>query len=116
MSIGGVLDEAWTLFTRFFLRFFAIALVVFVTINLLYALVVSAISSDNDGAALGLGLLALASVVIGGTWLQGAFVYAVQDARDGSFDATLGEVFRRVSSAIWPLLVAGLLDGLGVAL
>ena len=29
MTIGAVLEEAWTLFTRFFLRFFVIALVVF---------------------------------------------------------------------------------------
>lgn len=115
MSIGIVLDEAWTLFMRFFLRFFVIALVVFATINLLYALVVSAISADNDGAAFALAILALATVVVGMTWLQGAFVYAVQDARDGTFDASIGEVFSRVSSSIAPLILAGLLAGLGIA-
>ena len=115
MSIGIVLDEAWTLFTRFFLRFFVIALVVFATINLLYALVVSAISADNDGAAFALAILALATVVVGTTWLQGAFVYAVQDARDGTFDASIGEVFSRVSSSVAPLILAGLLAGLGIA-
>ncbi len=92
MSIGAVLDETWTLFTRFFLRFFVLALVVFAVVNLLFALIVEAISSDNDGRALWLAILGLATVVIGTTWLQGAFVYAVQDARDGSFDATLGQV------------------------
>lgn len=115
MSIGIVLDEAWTLFTRFFLRFFVIALVVFATINLLYAVVVSAISADNDGAAFALAILALATVVVGTTWLQGAFVYAVQDARDGTFDSSIGEVFSRVSSSIAPLILAGLLAGLGIA-
>ena len=100
---------------RFFLRFFVIALVVFATINLLYALVVSAISADNDGAAFALAILALATVVVGMTWLQGAFVYAVQDARDGTFDASIGEVFSRVSSSIAPLILAGLLAGLGIA-
>ncbi len=45
MTIGAVLDEAWTLFTRFFLRFLAIALVVFATINLFYALVVTALDA-----------------------------------------------------------------------
>ena len=116
MTIGVVLDEAWTLFTRFFLRFFVIALVVFATINLLYGLVVTALDADNDGAALLLAIVSLATVVVGTTWLQGAFVYAVQDARDGSFDASLGQVFSRVSSSILPLLVAGLLAGLGIAL
>jgi len=115
MSIGSVLDEAWTLFTRFFMRFFLIALVVFAAINLVYALLVTAISSDNDGAAVLLGLLGLATAVIGATWLQGAFVYAVQDARDGTFDASIGEIFSRVSPAIVPLLLASLLAGLGIA-
>ena len=114
MSIGAVLDEAWTLFTRFFLRFFVLALVVFAVVNLLFALIVEAISSDNGGRAFWLAILGLATAVIGTTWLQGAFVYAVQDARDGSFDATLGEVFSRVSPSILPLLVAGLLAGLGI--
>ena len=89
MSIGAVLDETWTLFTRFFGRFFVIAIVVFGAINLLYALVVSAISADNDGTAFVLALLAIVTVVVGTTWLQGAFVYAVQDARDGTFDASI---------------------------
>jgi hypothetical protein len=116
VSIGAVLDEAWTLFTRFFLRFFVIGLVVFAVVNLLYGLVVTAIDSDDAGTAFWLAIVGLATAVIGTTWLQGAFVYAVQDARDGSFDATLGEVFSRVSSSIVPLLVAGLLAGLGIAL
>jgi len=116
VTIGSVLDEAWTLFTRFFLRFFLIALVVFAAINLLYALVVAAISSDNNGAAIALAILGLATAVIGATWLQGAFVYAVQDARDGTFDSSMGEIFARVAPSILPLLGAGLLAGLGIAL
>jgi hypothetical protein len=115
MGIGSVLDEAWTLYTRFFLRFFVLALVVFVAVNLLYALLVEAISGDDDGTAFVLAIIGLATAVVGTTWLQGAFVYAVQDARDGSFDATLGQVFSRVSPSIAPLLVAALLAGLGIA-
>jgi hypothetical protein len=115
VSIGAVLDETWTLFTRFFLRFFAIALVVFLTVNLLFGLVDAAISSDDVGAALVVAVLALVAVVIGMTWLQGAFVYAVQDARDGSFDSSMGEVFSRVSPSIAPLIGASLLAGLGIA-
>ena len=115
MSIGAVLDEAWTLFTRFFLRFFVIGLVVFAAVNLLYALVVAALDDDNTGTAFWLAIVGFAASVIGVTWLQGAFVYAVKDARDGSMDASLGEVFSRVSSSIVPLLVAGFLAGIGIA-
>src|SRR5262245_16292984 len=116
MTIGVVLDEAWTLFTKFFLNFFLIALVVFGVINLLYALVVSAISDGNGGAVALLGLIGVATAVVGTTWLQGAFVYAVQDARDGTFDSSIGEIFSRVSPFIGRLLVAGILAGLGIAL
>ena len=116
MTIGVVLGEAWTLFTRFFARFFVIGLVVFATVNLAYALVVEAIAEDADAATAVLGFVGIATAVIGTTWLQGAFVYAVQDARDGSFDSTVGEVFSRVKPALVPLLVAGLLAGLGIAI
>jgi hypothetical protein len=116
VTIGGVIGEAWRLYTRFFVRFFVIGLVVFAALNLVYALLVEAISSDAEGAAVTLGILGFAIAVIGTTWLQGAFVYAVRDARDGSFDSTLGDVFARVSPAVIPLLVAGLLAGLGIAI
>ena len=116
MTIGAVLDEAWTLYTRFFGRFFLLGLVVFAIVNLAYALLVEAIANDSAGAAAALGILGLATAIIGTTWLQGAFVYAVQDARDGSFDSSLRDVFVRVSPAVLPLLVAGLLAGLGIAL
>jgi hypothetical protein len=95
VTIGAVLDEAWTLFTRFFSRFFVIGLVVFALVNLVYALVVEAISSDAELAAVVLGIVGLATAVVGTTWLQGAF--------------------SRVSSSIAPLFVAGLLAGLGIA-
>ena len=36
--VGAVLDETWTLYTRFFVRFFAIALIVFAIVNVLFAL------------------------------------------------------------------------------
>jgi hypothetical protein len=85
-------------------------------VNLAYALLVEAIANDSAGAAAALGILGLATAIIGTTWLQGAFVYAVQDARDGSFDSSLRDVFVRVSPAVLPLLVAGLLAGLGIAL
>lgn len=115
MSIGGVLDEAWTMYTRFFLRFFALAVGVFALVNLVYAVVVEALSSDSGGSAFLVAVIGLATAVVGSTWLQGALVYAVQDARDGRFDATIGQVFGTVSRAVLPLLVAGLLAGLGVA-
>jgi hypothetical protein len=89
---------------------------VFAIVNLVYALVVEAISSDDAAGGALLALVGLAAAVVGTTWLQGAFVYAVQDARDGSFDSTITQVFARVSPAIVPLFVAGLLAGIAIAI
>jgi hypothetical protein len=116
VSIGSVLDEAWTLFTRFFLRFFLIAALVFGPINLVYAVIRSAATGDDSGTVLVVAIVGVATTIVGATWLQGAFVYAVQDARDGTFDATVGQVFSRVTSSIAALVGAGILAGLGVAL
>jgi hypothetical protein len=116
VTIGAVLGEAWSLYTRFFARFLLLGLVVFAALNLVYALLVEAVSSDSEGAIAALGVLGFAIAVIGTTWLEGAFVYAVQDVRDGSFDSTLADIFARVSPAVLPLVVAGLLAGLGIAL
>ena len=97
MSIGAVLDEAWTLFTRFFLRFFLLAAIVFGTLNLVYALMRRSRTTTVDGALL---LFAISSRPRSSArWLQGAFVYAVQDARDGTFDSS-SEVFARVSPSV----------------
>lgn len=116
MTIGAVLDEAWTLFTRFFLRFFLLAAIVFGSLNLVYALVATAVSGDDGGALLLLAIVGFAAAIVGATWLQGAFVSAVQDARDGTFDASIGEVFSRVSASVGPLVGAGLLAGIGIAI
>ena len=116
MSIGSVLDEAWTLFTRFFLRFFLIAALVFGPINLIYAVIRTSATGDGSGTVLLVAIVGVAATIVGATWLQGAFVYAVQDARDGTFDATVGQVFSRVASSVAALVGAGILAGLGVAL
>jgi len=59
----------------------------------------------------------LISALIGfvaGFWFQGVVVQAVRDAQDGSQDASLGELFRSVTPVILPLIVAGVLAGLGI--
>lgn len=113
MTIGSVLDEAWTLYTRHFLRFFLIALAVFIVLNLLSALVGA--SLDEEG--LGLVLFAIVNAVIGIVgyfWVQGALVEAAADVHDGKQDLDFGETFARVRPLLPALVVAGLLAGLGI--
>jgi hypothetical protein len=115
VSIGAVLDEAWTLYTKFFTRFFVLALAVFVVVNLVFALFAVALTDSSGGQAALLGVIALATAIVGQYWLQGAIVIAVQDARDGTFDTGPRAIFSRVAPLLGSLVVAGILAGLGVA-
>lgn len=115
MSIGAVLDEAWSLYTKFFLRFFLIAVIVFAVVNAIYGLIVVAVES-GDGTSVLLALAGVAASVVGTYWLQGALVFAVQDARDGAIDASIGEIFRKVTPLLGTLIAAGLLAGIGIAI
>lgn len=115
MTVGEILNEAWGLYTKFFTRFFVIAAVVYLIVNLLNALVATAF---GHGAGITV-LLALISTVVsfvGTFWLQGALVYAVDDVRDGRIDTTVEQVFERVRPYLGTLIVAGILAGLGIAL
>lgn len=116
MSVGAVLSEAWGLYTKFFARFLVIALVVFVVVNLAYALLDAALYNDDLGSSEAWILVAIsvAANTVGTFWLQGAFVRAVQDVRDGVFDSTTSEIFRTVAPMLGTLIVAGILAGLGI--
>ena len=115
MTVGGILGQAWDLYTRFFVRFFAIAAIVFVVINLLDAVIGTAVGSSNGDAVL-LALISVVVSLVGTFWLQGALVYAVSDVRDGRIDTTVREVFERVRPRVGTLVGAGLLAGIGIAI
>ena len=113
MSVGEILGGSWNLYTKFFVRFFVVAIIVFAVVELIYAL---ALTAARHGGALA-GLLSLVAVVVGfvGTCLlQGALVFAVQDVRDGKIDTTVGELFEKVRPYIGTLVGGSLLAGLGI--
>jgi len=114
VTVGGVLGEAWRLYTKFFTRFFVVAAIVFLIINLLGALL-GAIAGTGSGVRLLVALIATVVSLVGTFWLQGALVYAVDDVRDGRIDSSVGELFERVQPYLWTLIGAGLLAGLGIA-
>lgn len=115
MTVGGVLGEAWSLYTKFFARFFVIAAIVYGIVNLLNALVSTAFG-HGAGVALLLALITVVASFVGTFWLQGALVYAVDDVRDGRIDTTVQQVFERVRPYLGTLIVAGVLAGLGIAI
>ena len=114
MSVGGILSESWTLYIKFFRRFFVIALIVYLIVNLLNALLATVVGHSAGIAAL-LALITVVVSIVGTFWLQGALVYAVDDVRDGKIDSTVGQVFERVRPHLGTLVVAGILAGLGIA-
>jgi hypothetical protein len=114
MSVGGILGESWSLYTKFFRRFFVVAVIVYLIVNLLNA-VVATLFGHGVGIALLLALITTVVSLVGTFWLQGALVFAVEDVRDGTIDTTIGQVFERVRPYLGTLIVAGLLAGLGIA-
>lgn len=115
MTVGGVLGEAWRLYTRFFSRFFLLAAVVFLITNLASAVLFQILGTSTTLASALVSLVATVVVVVGTYWLQGALVFAVQDVRDGRFDASNDEILHAVKPYLRTLVAAGLLAGLGIA-
>jgi hypothetical protein len=115
MTVGGILGEAWRLYTKFFTRFFLVAAIVFLIINLIGALL-GAIAGSGSGVSLLIALLASVVSLVGTFWLEGALVLAVDDVRDGRIDSSIGELFERVQPYLWTLIGAGILAGLGIAI
>jgi hypothetical protein len=104
----GVIGEAWGHYKAHWRHLLPIALVVYVAIAILSALL--ALVLGWLGA-----LIAAVISIVGLFWVQGALVAAVEDIRDGRADLSLGDTFNRVKPQLGAIVVAGLLAGLGIA-
>ncbi len=67
------------------------------------------------GSNLALFPVVLAVSTIVGTIYQGMVVSLVRDVQDGHRDYSIGELFQQATPVILPLIVAGLLAGIGIA-
>jgi hypothetical protein len=115
VQIGDVLNEAWALYKRFFGQFFLTALVVFVVLDLLSAVVDSA-SGDNTGVNLFWALLGALISVVGYFWVQAALVETVNDVRDGRADRSVGETYSAVRPRLPAATIAGVLAAIGIGI
>lgn len=115
LSIGEVLSEAWSLYTRFFTRFVVIAAIVYAVLGLLEAIAATA-AGDSWLAALVWGLISIVISLVGYFWLQGTLVEAVRDVRDGNADESIGELFAKVRPRLPALIVAGVLAAIGIGI
>jgi hypothetical protein len=103
----GVLREAWELYKAHWRHLLPISFVVYVTIAVVGALLVAALTW------LGAVIAALISLV-GLFWVQGALATAVEDVRDGRADLSLGQTFSRVKPQLAAIVVAGILAGIAI--
>jgi hypothetical protein len=106
---SGVLEEAWSLYKNHWQRFVILALAVYVVVGLITAALIS--SAEIWGA-----VLATVVSLVGVFLLQGAFVHAVLDVRDGRVDMTVGETLAKARPYLGSIAGASLLAGLGIAL
>jgi hypothetical protein len=115
VTVGGILGEAWRLYTKFFARFFVVAAIVYLIINLLGALLGWAVGTGSSVRVL-VALITTVISLVGTFWVQGALVYAVEDVRDGRIDSSIGDLYERVQPYLGTLILAGILAGIGIAI
>jgi ABC-type multidrug transport system fused ATPase/permease subunit len=109
MQPGEILSEAWALYKAHWRHFLPLAFIVFLAIALIS--LVLALLLGWFGAVLG-ALIGFVGIF----WLQGALCEAVADVRDGRADLSISDTLQKVRPRVAPLLGAGVLAGLGVAL
>ena len=115
MRIGDVLSEAWGLYKRFFGQFFLTALIVFVVLDLLAA-VVDRATGDNTGVNLFWALLGALISVVGYFWVQAALIETARDVRDGRADRSIGETYVAVRPRLPSAILAGILAAIGIGI
>jgi hypothetical protein len=115
VRIGEVLSEAWSLYKRFFGRFFLTAFIVFAVLDLLAA---AAESASGDGWVSGVfwGIVAAVVGVVGYFWVQAALVATVDDVRDGRADRSIGETYQAVRPQLLSATIGGILAAIGVGI
>ena len=107
MSPSAVVRDAWELYKGHWRTFVPLALVVFLIVAAVSAVLVALLGVVG-------GILAALASLVGQFWLQGALVEAVRDVRDGRQDLSLTETFRRVQPRVPAIIGAGVLAAIGI--
>lgn len=109
ISVGGVVDETFSIYGQQVGPLLASAIVVFVIVG-----VISGLFQTAGGVVLGI-LSGIVSAV-GHAIYTGFVVELVRDVRDGRRDQSVGDLFSSAAPAIVALIVFGILYGIGVAI
>lgn len=106
IDVGGTISEAFSVYGANAGVLLPVAFWLFLVV---------AILNGIAGSSLVLILLAMAVGVAAGTLYQGMVVNLVRDVQDGRRDFSAGELLRSATPFIAPLIGAGILAGLGIA-
>jgi hypothetical protein len=105
--LSGVLSEAWSLYRRHATHFIVISFAIFLVIAVINALLSWAFG--NVGLYIG-GIFSLFGMFL----LQAALVKAVQDARDGQIDLSVGATIEAVTPFVGAVAIASILASIGI--
>jgi hypothetical protein len=109
LDTGRVFERIFKIYGDQFTLLIPAALLLFVPVAVLNGLVLT------SGGVLA-ALISLAITVIATYWFEGMVVEAVRDILDGRRDQTVGGLFSSAVPFIAPLLVAGALAGIAIAI
>jgi hypothetical protein len=110
LDVARVFERIFQIYRDQFTLLIPAALLIFIPV----ALITGAIYSGGSGI---LGALIVAAVsTIATYWFQGMVVEAARDILDGRRDHTLGSLFESVLPVLGPLIVAGILAGIGIGI
>lgn len=109
LDVGNVLTRTFETYRDQFGLLIPAALALFVPVALVNGLLYS------TGSAIA-GLLAGAVALVATFWFQGMVVEAVRDILDGRRDHSVGSLFQAAVPVILPLLAAGILAGIAIAI
>jgi len=110
LDTGRVFERIFSFYGRQFTLLIPAALLLFIPVAIVNGLLLS-----EGGNALGVLTSALLGVVAT-YWYQGMVVEATRDILDGRRDQSIGSLFSSAAPFIVPLLLAGILAGIGVAI
>ena len=108
LDTGRVFERIFSFYGSQFTLLIPAALVLFLPVAILNGLLLA------DGGGVILLLLSSLIATIATYWYQGMVVEATRDILDGRRDQTVGSLFRSAAPFIAPLLLAGILAGIGV--
>ena len=109
VSVGGVINETFSIYGENLGPLIASALIVFVVVGIASGLL------TNAGGII-LGVLALIVSLVGQAIYVGFVVNLVEDVRDGRRDHSMGDLFSAASPAIPALIGFGILFAIGVGI